>query len=441
MVIGSIRFYKIKVNQSGYASIQLQYRRDGIFYKQVLKSKIPSQLWDRNNQAIINDKKKISELRKFFPKVDIEILALKAELEQSSKILTKAYEDIVQKKLLINNESLKKRVAELTHPSKLENYSNVYILEYIKDFVERASEKKIQNSHGRLYEKNSIKSLVTFLGRMNDFFEYTKKDDILIKDIDMLFYDELVNYLFNVKLYEINTVGAVIKFLKLILRKSHEEKLHNNEIYKISAFKKPTNSKTINISLRLEEIEQINNFVLPKELAHMQLTKDFFVVNCFLGLRISDLKRINKNCFEFSVEANKWFFMGVTIKPKQMVKIPLKPMVYDILEKYHFTGDKIIEQKFNEYIKKIGKLCNLSRYVDVVSAKGGRLTTKKEEIYNLLTSSVCRRTLATNLLKEGLMEEEVMKISGHTSKEAFRKYISSTYEFVNENILNSDYLN
>jgi hypothetical protein len=73
-------------------------------------------------------------------------------------------------------------------------------------------------------------------------------------------------------------------------------------------------------------------------------------------------------------------------------------------------------QKFNNYIKEVCKLAGM--------VETGRLHSSPEkELWQLISSHTCRRSMCTNLHIGGVNSYSIMAISGHRTERSFLKYI------------------
>src|SRR5690606_31431281 len=76
--------------------------------------------------------------------------------------------------------------------------------------------------------------------------------------------------------------------------------------------------------------------------------RDLWVLQCSVGPRISDLRRIDKN-----IQGNK--IILEMQKTEKVIEIPIPPQVRKILEKYDYELPRISEQKYRQCIKRIYK--------------------------------------------------------------------------------------
>jgi integrase len=111
-------------------------------------------------------------------------------------------------------------------------------------------------------------------------------------------------------------------------------------------------------------------------------------------------------------------------KTNNKVKIPLHPVVTEILTKYNFKmPNQISNQKFNEYIKEVCEIAKIDSNETFTRTVGGKLISEKYPKYKLVSSHTGRRSFCTNMYKRELPTLMIMAISGHRTEKSFMKYI------------------
>jgi integrase len=153
----------------------------------------------------------------------------------------------------------------------------------------------------------------------------------------------------------------------------------------------------------------------------LEKVRDLFIIAAWTGLRFGDFTSIKP-------EFIKGDFLHIEQhKTLGKVTIPVHPIVLEILNKYKgILPPEISNQKFNEDLKKIGQLAELTEPVYKTITKGGVRISTKYKKWELITSHSGRRSFASNLYKSGFPAKSIMKITGHKTEEAFYKYIKLT---------------
>lgn len=152
--------------------------------------------------------------------------------------------------------------------------------------------------------------------------------------------------------------------------------------------------------------------------------RDCFVFQCFTGLRYSDLKHLKKS----DVSVDGQFIKITTMKTGDPLVIPLVKYARDILERYKDTFGKnalpvISGQKYNDYLKELGKLAGLNDEITEVSFVSGKRIEKTYKHHERITSHVGRQTFVSNAIFLGLPTEIIRAVTGHSNDKIMRSYL------------------
>jgi len=238
------------------------------------------------------------------------------------------------------------------------------------------------------------------------------------KDIDLSFHDKFVAYLRREKL-STNSIGGHTKRLKWFMSAALDRDIHSNVAFKKKAFK-ASREETDQIYLTWEEIGLLKKKALPERLKRVG---DAFVMNCYLGMRYSDLLQVQEQNFK-KVDGLFHLHM-VQGKTKEKIDIPVRKEAETLLRKYNFTcpviknGKLMSVQKFNDYLKEAAIEAELNELVDI--RKDGKVD--KLPKHDQVKSHTARRSFATNLYLEGVPMQDIMAVTGHKKEETFLLYI------------------
>lgn len=289
---------------------------------------------------------------------------------------------------------------------------------FIERYIEEAKIKTNQIT-GRTFSKNTIK---LYKNSFNHLKEYSmvKRKKIDFDNIDLDFYQDLIEYLTKTKRLATNTIGGIIKDLKTFLNEATERGVNKNLAYKSKRFR-VISEETDSIYLTDDELDELYNLDL-KGGQRLERVRDLFLIGCYTGLRYSDFTEITQ-------ENIKGGFIHITTKKTaEKVIIPLHPIVHRIFKKYrgHFP-ESISNQKMNDYLKEIGKMTeSLHSKVSIKTTKGGVGVLTSYKKYELISSHTARRSFATNAYLQGVPSFVIMGITGHRTEKAFNKYIKIT---------------
>lgn len=102
-----------------------------------------------------------------------------------------------------------------------------------------------------------------------------------------------------------------------------------------------------------------------------------------------------------------------------------------ILDKYKtidLPSDKalpvISNQRMNDYLKEIGRICQIDEPITITTYKGNTRIEKTYKKYELLSTHCGRRTFVCNALMLGIPANIVMQWTGNSNYEAMRPYIA-----------------
>ncbi len=177
------------------------------------------------------------------------------------------------------------------------------------------------------------------------------------------------------------------------------------------------------IYLSDQEIQSIASVDCGED-KELEYVRDFFIIGCLTGLRFSDIKRIRPEY----VDDNG--FLNITQKKTSgRIIVPLRMQVQTLLEKYGGFAPDIDSYTLNRRIKELGDSAGLHQKVEIEHKRGTIKEAQLLEKFKLISSHTCRRSFCTNAYLNGIDVQLIMKISGHKSEKAFRRYLKiSNYE-------------
>ena len=91
---------------------------------------------------------------------------------------------------------------------------------------------------------------------------------------------------------------------------------------------------------------------------------------------------------------------------------------------YNMALPVISNQRMNEYLKEMGKLCELNTPISEVYYKGNVRIENVSPKHELLSTHTARRTFISNALMKGIPVDVVMKWTGHSDYDAMKPYIA-----------------
>lgn len=315
--------------------------------------------------------------------------------------------------------------------------------QYIQRFIVEAENGTRLTSNGpnkKVFALGTIKSIKVFQYVFNEYQgiytekrlkELAEKEEtprplkfVNFEHITTDFYNDFLKFMYG-KRFSPNTIGKHIKTLKLIMRQSREEGLHNNNEFERKSFKTLRESVS-NIYLTESELKKMFELDLSGNKV-LEIVRDVFLIGCYTALRISDYSRINSNNIR-TLENGKMVIDLFQQKTGEKVIIPVRHEVKVILQRYGYNLPKTYEQKVNKHIKKIGEMAGITEMVREEKTRGGMTVITDSKKNELICSHTARRTGCTNMYLAGIQPIDIMKISGHKSESQFLKYIKVSKE-------------
>ncbi|WP_423740519.1 phage integrase SAM-like domain-containing protein [Flavobacterium columnare] len=288
-------------------------------------------------------------------------------------------------------------------------YLTEYFDYYIELFINNTNTKKKLNT-----TKNKIIR-----------YEYVIKNKISVKDVDIMFFNKFNNYLQGLN-YNQNTIIVDFTNIKTICKYAKKTIKVNEDIFDWSLKK----DKTAIIYLTLDELDSIAGLSdLPD---YLDNARDWLIISCFTGQRVSDFMQFNKSMITEQIDINgKKIKLIEFTQKKTSLNLPLAlhPKVLEILEKRN--GDfprQISDVKYNKYIKLVGEKAELNDIIDgsKLDSELMRKVKKKYKKWELLTSHIGRRSFASNFYGK-IPTPLIMSATGHSTEKSFLNYIGKSH--------------
>lgn len=352
--------------------------------------------WDFEKQRAINSKKypHNTDLNLWLDKLHNDITLVFREINFEKKALSK--EQIIRR----INQKLYNKSSNKIPP----------LFEFIEQYI--------QESH----KTKSKATVQTYITTFKHLQSYSKLNSLELdySDINLSFYNNFLAYLTHDASLSKNTVGKHIQVFKTFMNEATERGFNKQLDFRARKFKRlaePVES----IYLNEEELNAIWKLDLSEQ-PGLERVRDLFIIGCWSGLRYSDFIRIKPE--NIIKENGSSYIQILTQKTSQVVVIPLKPIVKEILAKYDgFIPKPLSNQKMNKYLKVIGEMAGINQMIQIERTKGGVKATELIPKYELIRTHTCRKSFATNAFRAGLPTLSIMKITGHKSEAIFYRYV------------------
>jgi len=351
-----------------------------------------------------------------------------------------------------NNELLNQKI--LTYRERF-NQFKIYISSHIKEienqeqillqFITKGQSKVKMNRQLHIIDtmikavlnNNTIKpstkdSYLNELSKSSEtsftaFLKATNRTYITFYDINKVLLKQYETFLFNSfkKNGEYITNGAVEnKMTKLIAILRQCSNLGLFDDAQISGYKKPrVEESDSGIFLTQDEVKRMEELNLTGKL---ELARDILVFLCHTGQRFSDLQAMKENGILIETEFGT-SIRYISTKENNEVYAPLLGSAKKIFEKYQGVPTGEFAAVVTD-VKEVGRLAHIDREVLKKEIRGGKIIVKKKKAYQLIGTHTGRRTFINNMLLLKNPTYLIMKVTGHKTESAFRKYVGISSE-------------
>ena len=251
------------------------------------------------------------------------------------------------------------------------------------------------------------------------------------EDFNMVFFDQFTEWLMNrpnnnahgkVKVGMVNdSLAKYVNTLRTFLKWALERGYHANTDYQGYKIKIATKNEIV--KLTASEVIQLESFDLSDK-PRLEKVRDLFLFGIYTGQRWSDIEAFEAGQIEEKGGVKYWKFRATKTEKIQIVPLTGKHTgkALGILEKHNYKLPKISSQKFNLYLKEVGKLAGISEEVTIERKQGNKFIKLTKPKYDFMASHMARRTAVSTLLQLGVAPTTVMKLTGHTDLRTMLKY-------------------
>ena len=186
-----------------------------------------------------------------------------------------------------------------------------------------------------------------------------------------------------------------------------------------------------------EERDRVADTPMPTKALEAQ--RDIFVFQCLIGCRVYDLTKLTTG----NITKGILHYIPHKTKDKteeaQEARIPLNPKALALVKKYKGKDSKgrlfpfISDQKYNEAIKKVLTIAEITRKVSVRNALTGEIELRP--LNEIGSSHMARRTFVGCLYERVQDPNTIGKMSGHVEgSRAFERYRKVTDDILRKTI-------
>ncbi len=249
---------------------------------------------------------------------DVEKSNLKTEIENHlSKIETFITDQYAKETNAITKDWLKDTISNFYNPPKEETIISDDLLQYFDYFL---FNKKTKVRPGTLRKLKVVRNKL-------EKFQIDTNHKYKVKDVNKFFLDDFINWCKSMN-YDNSVINSNWKDIKSVCIDAHSSDIEiSTDLLLLKTGIKNDPIDRVYLSVKeLDKINELNN--LPE---YLDNAKDWLIISCFTGQRISDFMRFNSNMVR--KEANRYFIDIRQQKTDTDVTIPLLPLVKNILDK------------------------------------------------------------------------------------------------------------
>ncbi|WP_065119589.1 phage integrase SAM-like domain-containing protein [Chryseobacterium cucumeris] len=377
------------VNQNIYLSII--DKKKGIKYTFKTPFTINTPDWDILKQRPIN-----IYLKKY-KKINANLNNLKIQI-------TKILEDRILHKKSLSQRIISKDIKRICSKQDENSLPENSLLYFINLYI---SLKKDIISH------STYKRYMVFYKHIERFEGYIMKR-MHIENIGMEFIKEFIVFSKSEE-YSESTIYRTIHFVKTILNFAEKKGIITQ--VRIMEVRREKQYKEV-VTLSEQEILLIKKTPVPKEL---QAAKDWLLISCFTGQRISDFMRFSDN--QLLLINGKTCISFIQQKTGKKIIIPLHPTVLNIITCNGCFPQAIPIAQYNQQIKKIAQITGLNEKIYSSRRSAHRAKKMFLEKWEVITSHIGRRSFATNFYGK-IPTPLLMEATGHSTEQMFKKYVN-----------------
>ncbi|MCX8050895.1 MAG: tyrosine-type recombinase/integrase [Chlorobi bacterium] len=217
---------------------------------------------------------------------------------------------------------------------------------------------------------------------------------------------ELFDYMLNVEGYQNSTLRKVLKRLRTFLRWARLNGFGDASALDVP-LRIPEGDRIERAYLRLDELERVRTAPLTGKHA---VVRDLFVLQCYTGLRWSDLQRLRRSMYD---DASREIVL-VTQKTRKAIRVPLLPEALEILERYDWTLPQWSNAYQNRLLKEALRACGITEPVEVIEYRGATRVVREVPKCDAISTHAAKRTFVSVLVARGVSLETVCRVTGNT---------------------------
>ena len=381
----------------------------GINIRQSTNLKVSIQKWNLSRSSLaFRDYINSTEGRRLFKKIEEIRLTIDERIISGKGVTGDQVRQIVYD--IVYRECLQRA----TH--------NLSLNGYLAQYLQQACDGKRKTQKGMNFSKGTIKSLRIVKNLLDSFQTAMGR----VYDFDYIDYDfrtRFIDYLYNVKKYNVNTVAKCLNTLITIIAAAETEGYHNNRKCLGRQFK-ARRKDVDNIYLTKDELIALTHADISHLSHNHEVARDIFMVGIYTAQRVSDYNNIGPENIIWNADGS----LIINLRQKKTgicVSIPAREELKQILIKYDYKLPRINEKSINLCIKEVARIAGINTPVTIETTSGGVPVLETKPKYALIHTHTARRTAATLMYLAGMDVFNICSVTGHSSIAMLKKYIKA----------------
>ena len=372
---------------------------------------------------------------------DTALLAQQQRIDEEVNKVREAVANLALNKVTLSVEALRAALK----PKTAKVHESMTFCMYVDNFMQRLEDGKRFGKSGKALGEGTKKRYKVTKNLLDAYkVERLRGRRIKFTDVDADFINDWKRWRADGKTIgrnvvrepvSVNTLNNDLKVLKVWLKSSYLDNLHNNRIWQRDEMRKVV-VKPVRPRLTVEELKAVEQATFdhlrkgnqgPRSTAHNNV-RDMFLLACWTAARIGDVRRFpeyvktlwddNKGKCPNDIEI-------IQSKTNTLASIPLAPPARRIIEKYNGELPTLPSgQKCNRILKEVIEAAGITRSYQRPSTAidGGAPETVR--VCDTISFHDARRTALTNFyMLKVLTMSELMAISGHSTEAQLIHYL------------------
>ena len=354
-------------------------------------------------------KQQIGKKEPFFSSLNARINAVSRSLHEGFALLGNKASELDVERMILEATEGKERVAEMLR----EQATGIGFAQWCGMVNEK---QKHELSKNTLAARKHIASIVQ-----------SYQNGVKVEEMTEAWQSAFREWLVSKNLHN-HTINLYLSRLQTVLKIAYEQGELSSPPAKIKNLK---NKGSVIVYLSPEELkafEQTEALINTKNLATMQLAKDFFLFMCYTGIRYSDFTLLTpanikkrKGKYEYTLEY-------IAQKNNMEVICPLHKKAIQIIKRYEGQDAALLfpllkKTAFIYNIKKHARNAQINTEVLDSYYLGNTLRQDKTPKYKLLSPHAARHTFATTYIAAGGNIIYLQKLMGHKSISMTQSYV------------------